>query len=71
MRIDEWCRRAELNRHGLRVHHPLKMACLPISPRRHNYGKLGKSSGGIGSEGTVDVSTDWVTLSISFVLPEK
>ena len=28
-----WYRRPDLNRHDFR-HHPLKMACLPISPRR-------------------------------------
>ena len=29
----KWCRRPESNRHRL-PHHPLKMACLPIPPRR-------------------------------------
>ena len=31
-----WYRWPDLNRHDLR-HHPLKMACLPISPHRHNH----------------------------------
>ena len=33
-----WCRWPDLNRHDLR-HHPLKMACLPISPHRHKHFK--------------------------------
>src|SRR5690554_1880281 len=31
--MSNWCRRPESNRHTLR-HYPLKIACLPISPRR-------------------------------------
>ncbi len=31
-----WCRRPESNRHGLR-HYPLKIACLPIPPRRQRH----------------------------------
>jgi hypothetical protein len=30
-----WCRRRDSNSHSLR-HYPLKIACLPISPRRHS-----------------------------------
>ena len=33
VRILQWCRRPDSNRDGLR-HYPLKIACLPISPRR-------------------------------------
>ena len=29
-----WCRRRDSNSHSL-SHYPLKIACLPISPRRH------------------------------------
>ena len=29
-----WCRRRDSNSHSFR-HYPLKIACLPISPRRH------------------------------------
>lgn len=35
--VDEnriWCRRRDSNSHSFR-HYPLKIACLPISPRRH------------------------------------
>jgi len=31
-----WCRRRDSNSHSLR-HYPLKIACLPISPRRHVF----------------------------------
>lgn len=44
------------------VHHPLKMACLPISPRRQllNYGNSGKSAGvsGAGAVSIISVVTD-------------
>lgn len=31
---NSWCRRRDSNSHSFR-HYPLKIACLPISPRRH------------------------------------
>ena len=34
--LKKWCRRPESNRHEF-PHHPLKMACLPISPRRRIF----------------------------------
>ena len=33
--VSRWCRRRDLNPHGF-PHHPLKMACLPVPPLRHN-----------------------------------
>ena len=32
--VKRWCRRRDSNSHSFR-HYPLKIACLPISPRRH------------------------------------
>ena len=32
--LQNWCRRRDSNSHSFR-HYPLKIACLPISPRRH------------------------------------
>ena len=32
--FENWCRRRDSNSHSFR-HYPLKIACLPISPRRH------------------------------------
>jgi len=44
------------------AHHPLKMACLPISPRRlyfgTYYGKSGRSAGVAGASFTVSVVID-------------
>src|ERR1700761_7294761 len=37
-----WCRRRDSNSHSFR-HYPLKIACLPISPRRH-YMQSGKTT---------------------------
>jgi hypothetical protein len=33
--VDSWCRRRDSNSHSFR-HYPLKIACLPISPRRRD-----------------------------------
>ncbi len=55
------------------AHHPLKMACLPISPHRlltwFSYGSSGKSAGGVSF--TVSVTTVLVILSTPSDLPEK
>ena len=56
------------------AHHPLKMACLPISPHRLylcvflSYGKSGRSA---GASLTVSVIAVLVMLSTPSVLPEK
>ena len=54
------------------AHHPLKMACLPISPHRlfmNFYGSSGKSAGACST--TSSVGTTSVTLSTRSALPEK
>src|SRR6478735_5526412 len=41
-----WCRRRDSNSHSFR-HYPLKIACLPISPRRRSLCYFGISCNGL------------------------
>src|SRR5471030_3016639 len=52
-----WCRRRDSNSHSFR-HYPLKIACLPISPRRHCL-QCGKTTS-INRESLQDLNYNWL-----------